>query len=464
MSLQLETPPKGTPDWHDILNGNFERIMRFAGDVTMRPAAYQELRAMCDAGTLVPGKKYLLTDYACVSQPNSHNNDASIRTGPVEPLILTAVAANKFDETVQSVLFPEDIIRYEFYSSEMEYGAHRNGEICYRENPAHRISARFDWRNVIVPRYKATGKIWVPGTEVARQECYQSGTNLYLTRKAGIPASAADPNYFTRICGTADYFWWANSNDWYPGITVNTADYADRYTFNQDTSLTKKAATRPVFLPQLITLRGVGNVFYYNDENDAPYNVEAHSANSFLGGANQYIDIPHVSGCIFGAASRVIRIGAVSGGNIFGTNCVSITAGNTFQFNIIGSGASLLTFGEGCARNMLGDGAVNSTFGNNADVNTAGNAFNNNTLSGSVHYNHFGDNCRYMHMPGRIGYCTFGDDTMHLIIKDLNSKNISAVGGLRGKSYYQTIESRDGGGYVYWHLDADNVPVYTSIA
>jgi hypothetical protein len=73
---------------------------------------YAQLATMVDAGTLVPGQQYLLTDYRTLwVQPVSgevHN------AADVEPLILTAVTVTKFSNEVRSTIKPTDIIRYDF--------------------------------------------------------------------------------------------------------------------------------------------------------------------------------------------------------------------------------------------------------------------------------------------------------------------------------------------------------------
>jgi hypothetical protein len=95
-------------------------------------------------GGLIPGQKYLLTDFQTIYDQPDFNSDGSAKaivvtkTEVIEPLILTAVHINKFSEVVESTIYPKDKLRYDFDWNTTEV----------MDQPAKgRISERIDERN-----------------------------------------------------------------------------------------------------------------------------------------------------------------------------------------------------------------------------------------------------------------------------------------------------------------------------
>jgi hypothetical protein len=78
----------------------------------IEPHTYAELKALVDANNLLPGQKYLLSDYSTqYIQPISN---AIKQDAPVEALVLTAFSVNSFLPEVQSPSNPKDYIEYDF--------------------------------------------------------------------------------------------------------------------------------------------------------------------------------------------------------------------------------------------------------------------------------------------------------------------------------------------------------------
>lgn len=75
---------------------------------------YNELKTLKDANQLVPGQYYKITDFQLSWWDYTANNAQELRANTVEPLIILAVAENKFATVAYSTLYPADIIYYDF--------------------------------------------------------------------------------------------------------------------------------------------------------------------------------------------------------------------------------------------------------------------------------------------------------------------------------------------------------------
>lgn len=115
---------------------------------------YGELATMKVNGELVAGQKYLMTDFV-----TSHviPTTTVVNTGIGEPLVIEAIGADKFSDVVESAIFPQDTIYYDFDDALCEDGATpRTGKIIFRRDEKKRIETWYDWRNVRFRRYKSS--------------------------------------------------------------------------------------------------------------------------------------------------------------------------------------------------------------------------------------------------------------------------------------------------------------------
>ena len=90
-----------------------DRLEQQAGGITagsdLISVTYQELTSLMFLGALIPGKRYLLTDY----KTTWRISDNSIRRADdVEPLILLALTTFKFSTEAYSTIYPQDKIYY----------------------------------------------------------------------------------------------------------------------------------------------------------------------------------------------------------------------------------------------------------------------------------------------------------------------------------------------------------------
>lgn len=115
---------------------------------------YAELSTMKANSELVAGQKYLITDFVTM---HVIPGTTEVNTGLGEPLVIEAIAADGFSDVVESTLFPQDTIYYDFDDSLCEDNTTaRPGKIVFRRDEKKRIETWYDWRNVRFRRYRSS--------------------------------------------------------------------------------------------------------------------------------------------------------------------------------------------------------------------------------------------------------------------------------------------------------------------
>lgn len=145
---------KGWLNLEDLIENN-----SFSG---AKSYTYSQLTALKAAGSLVPGAYYIISDYVTKYQiPGTTLINTNVHNGlpygamtaaenpppPVEPLIVMAVAGNKFSSLAYSTVNQNDIIEYDFDNT-VVLTETRNGYITNRIDTKNKIQAPYDWRVV----------------------------------------------------------------------------------------------------------------------------------------------------------------------------------------------------------------------------------------------------------------------------------------------------------------------------
>lgn len=147
---------KTLPDRVSDLELNVARL----GEITQ--VTYAELEALKNNNELVVKNRYELTDFATI-----YNQSVTgiVRTGAIERLLLTPTSTNTFAQSVYSLDYPTDIIRYDFDNNLCEDGiTPRKGKIIYRKNTLQNLSADYDFMNVKFRRFKVSSVTGYSGT------------------------------------------------------------------------------------------------------------------------------------------------------------------------------------------------------------------------------------------------------------------------------------------------------------
>lgn len=123
--------------------------------------------------------------------------------------------------------------------------------------------------------------------------------------------------------------------------------------------------------------------------------------------------------------------------NTFGNGCYYNTFGGSFYSNTFGKGCHSNTFGDSCHSNTFGSSCYSNAFGDSCQYNTFGKGCHSNTFGEGCIFNAFGDGCYSNTFGERCNFNTFGNNCIYLQISDLSQtfkKYISVDSGVRGAS------------------------------
>lgn len=129
---------------------------------------YEELNSIIEKKTLIPGQKYLITDFQSTMvygdlkiQPGVTGSDeylyvgSEVYSGDIEPLIVTAIATNSLDQVALSTTYPTDELIYTIRNFNNGILASTKGTILRRTDHALNNTANFDYR---ITMYTTNGK------------------------------------------------------------------------------------------------------------------------------------------------------------------------------------------------------------------------------------------------------------------------------------------------------------------
>jgi hypothetical protein len=119
---------------------------------------YSDLVALKNANSMVPGLKYRITDFQTIYDQPDFNLDGTpktnptVKTGPIEPIIVTAISDSEFSLDAYQELYPNDSIQYIFDFTTPATNTVTKGRIIKRIDEFGNESD-FDHRNVLFKRY-----------------------------------------------------------------------------------------------------------------------------------------------------------------------------------------------------------------------------------------------------------------------------------------------------------------------
>lgn len=176
---------------------------------------YAELLTAITNNLLVPGSKYLLTDYQTVHIiPGTED----VNTGPIEPLIITAAGTNLIEPVAYSTLYPQDIIYYSVVPNEEECPGSTHGYIMRRIDTLKNNNIGTDWRHVKYRRYKISQPNWTAETIYSKFDAVKRSSGN-AAQQNWIYISLKDDNINHPVTDTV---WWKRfefNNNTYSGMT-----------------------------------------------------------------------------------------------------------------------------------------------------------------------------------------------------------------------------------------------------
>jgi hypothetical protein len=118
------------------------------------PISYSSLKTLALASGLIPGRKYLINDYATIYNIPGTSPQVEA-TGSVEPLVVTAISIDELSPIAFSPSNPDDIIHYDLNPTVGFRNSTINskGVIYYREDTVNRNIYPADFREIVCRRW-----------------------------------------------------------------------------------------------------------------------------------------------------------------------------------------------------------------------------------------------------------------------------------------------------------------------
>ena len=354
---------------------------------------YSELKSLRDAGNLVPGTQYRITDYQCTT-----TQEGTKSAGHVFDIIVTADDESTLNEEARAALhtgdtyfansnlsawkiwycLDNDTNRFA-WADATETDGNPNGKgVIYRMIDEFYNDAPYDFKNIQFTRYKIT-----------------SSTVGALVGQYAI--SDIDKDNIT--------------------VTVDTSTPYWCYTFStnslEDASLNKDS--------KFVFNNIISRYYYYgfNILNNIVFNGATAIGNRFgvlcsnntFGEGCQSNIFEGCSESIFGKDFQDNTVGDNCHWNIFGNSCQSNTFGTFCQSNTFGSDYHGNIFGNHLQYNTFGDSYYSNTFGEHFQYNTFGSGHHGNTFGNNCGYNNFGDDCHRNTFGNDCGHIKFASDS-----------------------------------------------------
>ena len=382
---------------HPISNGRISKhIITSTNDVYYKKGiteiTWSSLKSLKDAGNLVPGQQYRITDYTCTTtQANTRS------AGHVFDIIVTADSTDVLNEVARAVqhvgdtYFSIDNIPCDLNAWKIWY--------CLDND-----TTRFTWAD----RTHGRGVIYRMIDE-HNNDC---------------------PYDFKNIQYNGSWGYWAYTFNW----RNNTLNICEDLSVNAHRNEMggNTYAYGNVIKP---CDNGVDDVYYGFSLclNACVFlNTESYANNILSFGCHNNI---------FGNNCYNNTFGHDCYNNTFGSDCINNTFGSDCHHNTFGSDCHNNTFGDGCGNNTFGVNCYTNIFGSNCQINTFGNICNSNNFGNSCNYNTFGNACNNNTFGGSCQANIFGNNCA-------NIKFVTAASGSTPADYYSYNKFDNGVSYL----------------
>ena len=430
--------------------------------VDLVETTWAELKALRDAGNLVPGRQYRITDYVATVA-----NDPNARSAnhPFD-LIVVADSENKLNEKARAIrhagdtYFP-DSVKFEAWqvwyciendTSRFGWADATNGRgVIYRFIDEWRNDCPYDFKGIQFARWELSNPVGY---------IFDSSTNEWVVDEDGILNLVLDVKSGLYGLSDSDGVLIFGYDD-LTGIDRFKIEYTVSespvyvFTFgSSDHSVSgtdvRENVIRPFFSDSKLTLNNISflntsgstsctsNVFgcgcSYNTFGSSCYlNTFGDSCQAITFGGGCYSNTirDYCTSNVFGGGCYSNTLGDSCSHNTLGDSCYYNALGdyctsNTFvdscYANALGDYCTSNVFWGGCYANALGDYCTSNVFGGGCQSNTFGNYCQSNTFGGFWQYNVFGDGCKYNVFGDSCEYNVFGDGCEYNVFGDEPSR------------------------------------------
>ena len=367
---------------------------------------WRDLKAKRDAGELVPGMQYRITDYQCTTtQANTksagHQFDIIVVADDERTLNETARAAKHEDDTYFA---NNDLSAWQIWyclnndTTRFAWADETNGKgVIYRMIDEFNNDVPYDFKNIQFRRVDANTITVIRGVYYndfsSKIETFFNSTKNTLPFKYQYlewrdSSQAVDE-------GFADLLGMTNEELKDSGLFYAILDDKERHRRYENPGLLASVDS--------ITDSNSKWIYTFNSNTFTDNSLDGYSTYIFYNEIGIYLidGVGYLSNnCFFGNNCH---------SNTFGNDCHSNTFGNNCDSNTFGDSCNSNTFGNNCEYNTFGNDYHSNTFGNNCDSNTFGNDYCSNTFGNYCYSNIFGNSCEYNIFGNSCEYNTFGN-------------------------------------------------------
>ena len=381
---------------------------------------YAQLAAAISGSTLVPGAKYLITDYQTVHTiPNTEDTN----TGTVEPLMVTAISVNELAPEAYSALFPDDIIYYSPTNDQVVVPGCTKGYIYRRVDTKQNNDIPFDFRQVKFRRWQISQPTWDEATT------YTKGKVVKSTSDATLWVSLVGENLNNEISNTACWrrFEWDNLSYVSP--------------FENEWAITNGAVT--------ITLSCTNNFNDYKMWSDDVFYDTAY-LNKLRRPSEALIE--STNSVIYGIEFLCNNIGEDFTNNSIGASVYYNNIGVGFNGNSISDNFNNNSIRDGFSNNSIGAFFINNNIGITFSNNSIGNGFGDNSIDGLFVGNSINTGFAYNNICTQFSGNAIGANLRNMkALPYVHNADLISVTELYDKSYPHEIMAAVSGVVIRWY-------------
>ena len=401
------------------------------GDLSLLEVTYAELAGIISRQELVPYKRYLIKDYQTV---HSIPNTTDINTGDVEPLMVTALSADRLDAIAYSSLYPQDTIYYEVENNQAIVPGCTKGYIYRRIDEMQNNDFPMDFRNVKFRRWEIAQPAW-------------NVSNVPYTKGVIVSNPASSALYISLVDGNDEDPTNVGSTTW------------EMLPYENETYLSPFPNEWEIVDAQKGVLYSHAN--YFQD-----YHIYADVANYSMWHNNKIEK--SVSSIIENCNTVVLnmfsdnRIGyAFSNNTIF--DFLQNDVKDNFSGNLINSDFSMNNIDKEFKNNLIFTAFTSNRIGRGFNCNIALNNFEYNNLGRNIYENFFGIDFNSNTIGNHFEYNTVRNNFVNNDAKDLVTGVDFTEIAIVYSDFYKEIFKKQGDGFVIRYIDATNQLVITPI-
>ena len=387
--------------------------------ITTLPITWSALKSLRDAGTLVPGQSYRITDYVCTTTTTD-----SQAANNLFDIIVTALDASHLSENASATYHEGDT----YFSSNNAKLEAWEIKYCIDND-----TTRFEWADTV----NGKGVIYYMKDEW-NNECPYDFKNIRF-KKNNV--------WLYTFGGAVDNSVVSYYNDDYEAYFYCTNNIIGVYSEKNNQILKYKLSFNTFGVNSYSNMFGVN--CYSNTFGRLCFSNTFGNSCSRITFGNSCSRITFGNSCdsnTFGDSCWSNTFGDYCYNNTFGNTCYYNTFGNNCYYNTFGNNCYSNTFGDSCWSNTFGDYCYNNTFGSDCNSNTFGNNCNSNTFGDSCDSNTFGNNCYYNTFGNNCYSNTFGNYCYSNTFGNYCGANnfYAGTSGTTKKDYIKYIVLEDG--------------------